>query len=138
MPHMLHLHIHGDLLLTAYAAAATLRKALLLHHCTHVLLLCCLAVCPPGTFQTVTGNTRACTPCTVGSFCPGGDQAAKTPAANLGVARACNAGGSDGLTTKAERSTKLADCGEYKHTVAAAAAVAWRVTAWRYHYCSCS
>lgn len=73
------------------------------------------AVCPAGTYQVQSGSSRSCAPCPLGSFCPGGSPTARRPTDNLGgQARSCNVNSSsiDGLTTKAERASKAADCGE--------------------------
>ncbi|WIA13214.1 hypothetical protein OEZ85_006806 [Tetradesmus obliquus] len=70
-------------------------------------------VCPAGTYQVQSGSSRSCAPCPLGSFCPGGSPTARRPTDNLGgQARSCNANSSsiDGLTTKAERASKAADC----------------------------
>lgn len=80
--------------------------------------LLCLAVCPAGTYQTVTGSgasaVRSCQPCPTGSFCPGGDKNAKLPTDNYGGEnKQCNKPDTDGLTTKSTKATKAADCGEW-------------------------
>uniref|UniRef100_A0A383W8R7 Tyrosine-protein kinase ephrin type A/B receptor-like domain-containing protein n=1 Tax=Tetradesmus obliquus TaxID=3088 RepID=A0A383W8R7_TETOB len=72
-------------------------------------------VCPPGTFLNGTAASaplaRSCVPCTVGSYCPGGNPKARTPTDNIGgAANSCNIGTSTGLTTKSARSTRRADC----------------------------
>ncbi|WIA13344.1 hypothetical protein OEZ85_006926 [Tetradesmus obliquus] len=68
-------------------------------------------VCPPGTFQNNSATPKTCVPCTTGSFCPGGDPKARTPADNIGGnPMSCNVNNSTGLTTKSQRSTRRADC----------------------------
>ncbi|KAF8063858.1 hypothetical protein HT031_003715 [Scenedesmus sp. PABB004] len=67
-------------------------------------------VCPPGTFQNVTGNTRQCSPCPTGSYCPGGDKNARLPTDDAGAQNSCNPTGSVGLTTKSASTTRAADC----------------------------
>ncbi|KAF8072349.1 hypothetical protein HT031_000008 [Scenedesmus sp. PABB004] len=67
-------------------------------------------VCPPGTFQNVTGNTRQCTPCPTGSYCPGGDKNARLPTDDAGALNSCNPAGTVGLTTKSASTTRAADC----------------------------
>lgn len=77
------------------------------------------AVCPPGTYQVLSGSNRSCQKCPKGSYCPGGTfkpggtaaAAAVTELALGGIAAPCAPDGV-GLTTKAEGATKSSDCSE--------------------------
>jgi hypothetical protein len=59
-------------------------------------------------YQVIDGNNRTCMPCSRGNYCPGGERrpANITDDAIGGFEVACG----DHLTTKSERSTRLADC----------------------------
>ncbi|WIA42909.1 hypothetical protein OEZ86_008823 [Tetradesmus obliquus] len=73
-------------------------------------------VCPPGTYQVLSGTSRSCEKCPKGSFCTGGSirqgsaaAAAPSELAFGGTAEPC-APSNMGLTTKSEGSTKYSDC----------------------------
>jgi hypothetical protein len=74
-----------------------------------LLLLLITAGCAAG--QYLVNDPATCTDCPVGSYCPGGT-------ATQSVIYSCNWANNattDGLTTKAVRSTSRAACGEQHH-----------------------
>jgi hypothetical protein len=97
------------------------------------------AVCPAGTYQVLSGGSRTCTGCPLGSFCPGGVTNASSPTSTSSIGgelRSCNPPMTVGLTTRAANSSSSDDCGEftgtdllYCHITAAAAARGQHATA---------